>query len=401
MKRNKAKKKVCIFTGTRAEYGLLSPLMEEIKNDKELFLQIIASGMHLSPEFGSTYKEIEKNRFTINEKIGILSGSDTPTGICKAIGLGVAGYSEAYKRLNPDLIIILGDRFEGLAAAIAAMISRIPIAHLYGGESTFGLIDEAVRHSITKMSQFHFTAIGEYRKRVIQLGEHPGRVFNVGALGIDNIKKLKLLSRKALEKKLCFKFNKRNLLVTFHPVTLENNTSKRQFHDLLVALDSLNDTFIIFTKANADTFGRIINKMIDEYASKNPHKCLVFASMGQLNYLSMMRSVDAVVGNSSSGIIEAPSFKIGTINIGDRQKGRIRAASVIDCEPDKYSILKAFGRLYSKEFQRGLAAIKNPYDGGGLASVKIKNIIKNTLKRVNKDNILKKEFYDINLDTEK
>lgn len=387
------KRKICVFTGTRSEYGLLRPLMNEIKKAKELKLQIIASCMHLSPEFGLTYKEIEKDGFKIDEKVEILLSSDTSVGINKSIGLGLISFGEVYERLKPDTVIILGDRFEGFAAAAAAMISRIPIAHLYGGEATFGVIDEAIRHSITKMSHFHFTATKEYRKRVIQLGEAPSRVFNVGSLGIDNIKKINLLSRNKLEKELHFKFNKQNLLVTMHPVTLEDSTSKNQCQNLLEAVDSLKNTHIVFTKSNADTFGRVINKMIDGYVLKNPHKAVAFTSMGQLKYLSTMRLVDCVVGNSSSGIIEAPGLKVGTINIGDRQKGRIKPDSVIDCAPNKKSILKAFKQLYSKKFQRVIKNVKNPYDGGEIASVKIKNIISSLKYK----NVIKKRFYDISI----
>ena len=395
-KGNMVKRKICVFTGTRAEYGLLKPLLDELHNDKALELQIIVSGMHLSPEFGLTYRQIEKDKFTINEKAEILLSSDTPIGLSKSIGLGLISFSESYERLKPDLIVILGDRFEALAAATAAMVSRIPIAHLCGGEATEGVIDEAIRHSITKMSHLHFAATEEYRRRVVQLGEHPESVFNVGAIGLDNIKRLRLLTKKALEKKLKFKFNKRNLLVTFHPVTLENKTSKRQFKSLIEALDELKDTNFVFTKANADTDGRVINKLIDGYVSKTPGQSTAFASLGQQKYLSTMRFVDAVVGNSSSGIIEAPSFKIGTINIGDRQKGRIKSKSVIDCKTIKESIIKAFEKLYSKEFQESLKRIKNPYGDGNTAK-RIKKILKNC----SISNILKKPFFDIDFELER
>ena len=379
-----------MFTGTRAEYGLLRSLMEEIKKDKDLHLQIVVSGMHLSPEFGLTYKEIEKDGFRIDEKSKILSDSDTPEGLCKAIGSGLTNFSRIFKKLKSDIIVILGDRFEAFAAAQAAMVLRIPVAHIHGGEATYGLIDEAIRHSISKMSHLHFTSTDEYRKRVIQLGEDPERVFNVGAIGIDNIKKMKLLSKREIEKELGFKFGKRNLLVTFHPVTLEKNTSKKQFQKLLKVLDGLDGTHIIFTKANADTDGRVINKMIDMYVSGNFRKAVAFRSMGQLNYLSTMRFVDAIVGNSSSGIIETPSFKMGTINIGDRQSGRIRAKSVIDCEPTKQSIKKALKKLYSEDFLKDLKKIKNPYGNGNTAKR-----IKIILKKQDTSDILKKQFFDI------
>ena len=383
------KRKICVVTGTRAEYGLLYWLMKEIDEDKGLKLQIIATGMHLSPEFGLTYKEIEKD-FKIYKKIEMLLSSDTPIGISKSMGLAQISFAEAYDELKPDIVVVLGDRYEIFSAISAAMIARIPIAHIHGGEATEGVIDEPIRHSITKMSHLHFTATKEYRKRVIQLGENPKRVFNVGGMGIENIKRLNLLSREELEKSIDFKLNKKNILVTFHPVTLEKSTAKEQFKELLDVIDELTETSIIFTKANSDTDGRIINKMIDEYIAKNSNKAIEFASLGQLDYLSVLQFMDAVVGNSSSGLLEAPTFKIGTINIGDRQKGRIKAKSVIDCEPKKGEIKKAFKKLYSKEFQDMLKKVKNPY-GDGMASKKIVNILKN----VELTEILKKSFYNI------
>ncbi|MGJ0318155.1 UDP-N-acetylglucosamine 2-epimerase [Aliarcobacter cryaerophilus] len=382
-------KKICVVTGTRAEYGLLYWLLKEIEADKDLELQLIATGMHLSPEFGLTYQTIEKE-FKINKKIEMLLSSDTSVGISKSMGLAQISFAESYDELKPDIVIVLGDRYEIFSATSAAMIAKIPIAHLHGGEKTEGAFDESIRHSITKMSHLHFTATNEYKNRVIQLGEHPSRVFNVGGMGIENIKRLKLLSKDEFEKSIEFKLNSKNILVTFHPVTLENSTAKEQFQQLLDAIDELEDTNIIFTKANSDTDGRVINTMIDEYGTKNSHKSIVFTSLGQLRYLSALQYVDAVVGNSSSGLAEAPSFKIGTINIGDRQKGRIKASSVIDCEPNKDSILKSFEKLYSKEFQETLKTTINPY-GDGYASKKIVEI----LKSVDLKNILKKSFYDL------
>jgi GDP/UDP-N,N'-diacetylbacillosamine 2-epimerase (hydrolysing) len=382
-------KKICVITGTRAEYGLLYWLMKEINNDDTLHLQIIATGMHLSPEFGLTYKEIEKD-FKIDKKIEMLLSSDTSIGVSKSMGLAQISFAEAFDELNPDIVLVLGDRYEIFSAVSAAMISGIPIAHLHGGETTEGAFDEAIRHSITKMSHIHFTAVEEYRKRVIQLGENPQRVFNVGGLGIDNIKQLKLLNKDEFEQSIDFKLNKKNILVTFHPVTLENSTAEDQFRELLSAIDVLNDTHIIFTKSNSDTGGRIINKMIDDYVFNNPVKSICFTSMGQVRYLSALQFVDAMVGNSSSGLAEAPTFKIGTINIGDRQKGRIKAGSVIDCIPSKESILRAFDKLYSNDFSELLKTVKNPYGDGG-ASSKIVAI----LKQFNLENILKKIFYDI------
>lgn len=382
-------RKICVVTGTRADYGLLYWLMKEIDLDSELKLQIIATGMHLSPEFGLTYKEIEKD-FKIDKKIEMLLSSDTSIGISKSMGLAQISFVEAYEELKPDIIVILGDRYEIFSAASAAMIARIPIAHLHGGETTEGAFDESIRHSITKMSHLHFTATQEYKNRVIQLGEHPSKVFNVGGMGIENIKRLKLLNKEEFEKSIEFKLNKKNILVTFHPVTLENSTAKEQFQELLDAIDELEDTNIIFTKANSDTNGRIINQMIDEYVAKNYHKSIGFISLGQQRYLSALQYVDAVVGNSSSGLLEAPSFKIGTINIGDRQKGRIKAKSVINSEVNKTSILKSFSKLYSKAFQDLIEESKNPY-GDGIASRKIIEIIKNEDLK----NILKKSFYDL------
>lgn len=382
-------KKICVVTGTRAEYGLLYWLLKEIEADKELELQVIVTGMHLSPEFGLTYKEIEK-KFKINKKIEMLLSSDTSVGISKSMGLAQISFAESYDELKPDIVIVLGDRYEVFSATSAAMIGRIPIAHIHGGEKTEGAFDESIRHSITKMSHLHFTATEEYKNRVIQLGEHPNRVFNVGGMGIENIKRLKLLSKDEFEKSIEFKLNKRNILVTFHPVTLENSTAQEQFKELLGAIDELEETNIIFTKANSDTDGRVINKMIDEYVTKNSHKSIVFTSLGQLRYLSALQYVDAVVGNSSSGLAEAPSFRIGTINIGDRQKGRIKASSVIDCEPNKDSILNSFEKLYSKEFQETLKTVTNPY-GDGCASKKIVEEIKKT----DLNDILKKSFYDV------
>ncbi|MFY4808192.1 UDP-N-acetylglucosamine 2-epimerase [Aliarcobacter butzleri] len=382
-------KKVCVITGTRAEYGILYWLLKEIQVDTKLELQLIVTGMHLSPEFGLTYKEIEKE-FKINKKIEMLLSSDTTIGISKSMGLAQISFAEAYEELSPDIVVVLGDRYEIFSATSAAMIARIPIAHLHGGETTEGAFDESIRHSITKMSHLHFVATQEYKNRVIQLGENPNRVFNVGGMGIENIKRLKLLTKNKFEESINFKLNIKNILVTFHPVTLENNTSKQQFQELLNAIDKLEDTNIIFTKANSDTNGRVINSMIDEYVSKNFNKSVCFTSLGQLRYLSALQYLDAMVGNSSSGLGEAPSFRIGTINIGDRQKGRIKASSVIDCEPNEKSILEAFKKLYSKEFQEDLKTTINPY-GDGCASQKIVEVIKN----VDLENILKKSFYDL------
>lgn len=381
-------RKICVVTGTRAEYGLLYWLMKEIQADPDLELQLIVTGMHLSPEFGLTYKEIEKE-FRIDKKIEMLLSSDTAVGISKSMGLAQISFAEAYEELQPNLVVLLGDRYEIFAAASAAMIARIPIAHLHGGETSEGAFDEAIRHSITKMSHLHFVATEEYRSRVIQLGEQPERVFNVGGMGIENIHRLPLLSKEDFEQSIDFKLAKKNLIVTFHPVTLETSTAQHQFSELLAALDELEDTHIIFTKANSDTDGRVINQMIDDYVANNPTKAAGFTSLGQLRYLSALQYMDAMVGNSSSGLAEAPSFKIGTINIGDRQAGRIKADSVIDCAPEKNAIAKAIATLYTPEFQQQLQQVNNPY-GTGCAS---KNIVP-VLKQVKLGSLLKKEFYD-------
>ena len=306
------------------------------------------------------------------------------------MGLAQISFAEAYEELKPDIVVVLGDRYEIFSAVSSAMIARVPIAHLHGGETAEGAFDESIRHSITKMSHLHFTATDKYRNRVIQLGERPDRVFNVGGMGIENIKRLKLLSKEEFENSIGFKLNKKNILVTFHPVTLENATAKQQFQELLDAIDRLKETNIIFTKANSDTNGRVINSMIDEYVSTNSDKSIAFTSLGQLRYLSALQYVDGVVGNSSSGLAEAPSFQIGTINIGDRQKGRIMADSVINCQPNQQDILRAFDKLYSSEFQKGLKTLRNPY-GEGCASLKIVEEI----KKIDLQNILKKSFYDI------
>lgn len=381
-------RKICVVTGTRAEYGLLYWLMKEINSDDDLELQIIATGMHLSPEFGLTYKEIEKD-FVINKKIEMLLSSDTHIGISKSMGLAQISFSEAYEDLKPDILVLLGDRYEILSAATSALIANIPIAHLHGGETTEGAFDESIRHGITKMSHLHFTAAEEYKKRVIQLGEDPSRVFNVGGLGIDNIKKLELLSKEAFEESIEFKLNKKNILVTFHPVTLESSTAEEQFQELLESIDLLKDTTIIFTKANSDTDGRIINKMIDDYVQKNPLKSVAFTSLGQIRYLSGLQYMDAVIGNSSSGLLEAPSFKIGTINIGDRQKGRLQADSVLNVKPCKNKISNMIKHIYSCEFNKVLDQTVNLYGNGGSS----KKITK-TIKNIELDNILKKTFYD-------
>jgi len=383
-------RKICVITGTRAEYGLLYWVMKTLKNDKEVDLSICVTGMHLSPEFGLTYKKIVEDGFYINEKVETLLSSDTSVGISKSIGLGIISFSEVFERLGPDLIVVLGDRFEIFAACSAAMISKIPIAHCHGGEATEGLIDEAIRHSITKMSQIHFTSTEEYRNRVIQLGEQPKNVYNVGALGIENINKLKLLDKEEFEKSINFSLTSINFLVTFHPVTLDNSSAEAQFNELLHVLDEFEKATIIFTKPNADTEGRIIIQMIDDYVNKNSHKSISFTSMGQLRYLSAIQYMDVIIGNSSSGLIEVPTFKKPTINIGDRQQGRVKAISVIDCNADKMEIEKAINFAMSEDFKEKIRYSKNPY-GERNSSDEIVKILKNT----NLENIIKKQFYNL------
>lgn len=382
-------RKICVVTGTRAEYGLLRWIMQGVKDDPELTLQIIATGMHLSPEFGLTYREIERDGFQINRKVEMLTSSDTPVGIAKSMGLGLIGFADALNELKPSLIVVLGDRFEIFAAVSAALVARIPVAHLHGGETTEGAFDEALRHSITKMSHLHFVAAEEYRQRVIQLGEQPERVFLVGGLGIDNIKRLKLLDRAELEASLDFKLGQKNLLITFHPVTLEAATAADQMAELLTALVALKDTQLIFTMPNADTDGRDLIKMVEQFVAQhsNAH---AYTSLGQLRYLSCIAHVDGVVGNSSSGLLEVPSFKKGTINIGDRQRGRLQAASVINCKPIRQSIATALEKLYAPDFQANLSQIRNPYGEGG-ASEKVVE----TIKHYAIDDIVKKVFYDL------
>ena len=382
-------RKVCVITGTRAEYGLLRWVMQGIIQTPELTLQVIATGMHLSPEFGLTFREIEKDGFQIDRKVEMLTSSDTPVGIAKSMGLGLIGFADALNELKPDLIVVLGDRFEIFAAVSAALVARIPVAHLHGGETTEGAFDEALRHSITKMAHLHFVAAQEYRQRVIQLGEQPDRVFLVGGLGIDNIKRLKLLNRAELEASIDFKLGHKNLLITFHPVTLENSTATEQMAELLEVLAGLKDTQLIFTMPNADNDGRALIKMVQKFVAQHTN-ARAFPSLGQLRYLSCIAQVDGVVGNSSSGLAEVPSFKKGTINIGDRQRGRLQAKSVINCEPTRRGIDGALKELYSTEFQMSLGQIRNPYGDPG-ASQKIVQVLQvSSLK-----DILKKSFYDL------
>jgi GDP/UDP-N,N'-diacetylbacillosamine 2-epimerase (hydrolysing) len=383
------KRKICVVTGSRADYGLLSLIMQRINDDPELVLQVIATGMHLSHTFGLTYREIEADGFNIDFKIETLSSSDTPVGIAESISKGLIGCAEAFNCLQPDVIVVLGDRFEIFAATTAALVTKIPVAHLHGGETTVGAFDEAFRHSITKMSHLHFVAAEEYGKRVIQLGENPKNVFLVGGLGVDAIQNFTLLNKDELESSLGVKFESKSLLVTFHPVTLEDETSDIQMAELLSALSDLSDTTLLFTLPNADTGGLVLIRMIEEFVEshRNAHS---FISLGQKRYLSCIAQVDGVVGNSSSGLTEVPSFKKGTINIGDRQLGRLQASSVINCAPEEVQIRDAIGVLYSEGFKKSLLTVINPYGEGG-ASFKVVNALKTASLR----GIIKKTFNDL------
>ena len=332
------KKRICFLTATRAEYGLLKPIIEKMVSRKEFDVRIVVTGMHLSPEFGLTYQEIEANDMKIDRKIEILLSADTPSAISKSMGLAMISFADYFAESKPDLLIILGDRYEALAVAIAAMNARIPIAHLYGGDISEGAVDDVVRHAITKMSYLHFTATEDHRRRVIQMGESPDRVFCVGAMSVENARNEKKLTREELQKEIGFYWdpeNEKMAVVTYHPVTLEDNTAKEQIQNLLRALDSFASLKIIFTKANADAGGRIINQMIDQYATEHPEKCIVFTSMGQVRYLSAVSAADVVIGNSSSGLSEVPTFHVPTVNIGDRQRGRMCGETIISCDNRK------------------------------------------------------------------
>jgi GDP/UDP-N,N'-diacetylbacillosamine 2-epimerase (hydrolysing) len=382
-------RKICVVTSSRADYGLLRWVMHGIKDDPELKLQIIATGMHLSPTFGQTYRVIEEDGFRVDAKVEILGSSDSPATIAASMGLALAGTANAFSDLKPDLVVVLGDRFEIFAAAAAALVTKIPVAHLHGGETTVGAFDEAFRHSITKMSHLHFVATDEYRSRVLQLGENPKNVYLVGGVGIDSIKNLPLLSKEDFENQLGIKLDTKSLLITFHPVTLDSESPEQQMKELLAALSHLHDTTLIFTMPNADTGGRVLIDMIEKFVSQNKN-AKVFTSLGQLKYLSCISHVDGVVGNSSSGLTEVPTFRKGTINVGDRQLGRIQASSVINCEPKEKDIKRAIEALYSLDFKSNLADTTNPYGEGG-ASARIVKV----LKEASLEGIVKKTFYDL------
>jgi UDP-hydrolysing UDP-N-acetyl-D-glucosamine 2-epimerase len=383
------KRTICVVTGSRAEYGLLSALLRCIRADASLQLQLVVTGMHLSPEFGSTWRAIVDDGFTIDRKVEMLLSADTPTAIAKSQGLGVIGFADALAELQPQILLVLGDRFESFAAVQAALHLRIPVAHIHGGELSEGASDDAMRHAMTKMAHLHFTATEAYRQRVIRLGEQPGRVFNVGALAMDNIRGLSLLDKAQLQQALAFTLGEYNLLVTFHPVTLEPDSAAQQFDALLTALDAFPAARVIFTHANADAGGRVIKRMIAEYCQRHADRCAEFVNLGVLRYLSLLQYVDAVVGNSSSGLLEAPAFKIATINIGDRQKGRFAPDSVLHCAPDSAAIIAALQHSRSAAFQRGLQQLQHPYGNGDTA-----HRIVEVLKTVDLNDVLKKRFFD-------
>ncbi|MEZ8602548.1 MULTISPECIES: UDP-N-acetylglucosamine 2-epimerase [Vibrio] len=367
--------KVAVFTGTRAEYGLLFWLLKDIQSDPDLTLQLLVSGMHLSPEFGETYQQIEKDGFKIDEKIEILLSSDSAVGTAKSMGLGVLGFSDSLARLQPDVLVILGDRFEALAAAQTAMILRIPIVHLHGGEITEGAYDDAIRHAITKLSYLHGTSTDEYRQRVIQLGEAPERVRNVGAIGLDHLKRADFMSLGELGESLNFSLTKPFFLVTYHPVTLGNEAPEEAFQALLDALNCFPEHQVILTYPNADDGGRRIIPMLEAYAASQPDRVLAIPSLGQVRYLSAVKYAAAVIGNSSSGIIEVPAFDVPTVNIGSRQKGRLAAKSVLHCESNRADIERAIRSANEREYKDTAEEIENPY-GQGNTSEKVIEMIK-------------------------
>lgn len=385
-------RKICVVTGTRAEYGLLSRLMRMIKDSLETKLQVIATNMHLSPKYGNTYKEIEKDGFSIDNKVPIIdeNGRNDSLSTVLEMSRGLKGYAEAYQELKPDMVLILGDRYEMLAAATAALIMRIPIAHISGGAISEGAFDDAIRHSITKMSQLHFTETADYRRRVIQLGEQPDRVFHVGALGVENIKKLPLMSKDDIEKEIGFKIDKKTILVTYHPVTLGNHTSEQDITEFMTALNRRPDIRVIFTMPNSDTGGQAIVDAINDFVLNYSERSVAYKSLGVLRYLSVMKEVGAVVGNSSSGLVEVPSFGIPTLNIGDRQKGRLAAESVFNCETDSASILAGLNRVLSPDFSKIASSAHNPYDKEGTAQA-----IYDVISKFPLDSLNQKHFYDI------
>ncbi len=381
--------KVCVVTGTRAEYGLFYWLLKALDDDPCFELQLIVTGMHLSPEFGSTYREIERDGFTINDKIEILLSGDSPVAITKSTGLALMGFAESFKTLQPDLVMLLGDRFEALGAAQAAMFANLPISHLHGGEATEGLIDEAVRHCISKMSHLHFASTEVYRKRLIQMGEQPNRVFNVGALGVESATKTTLMSKADLESSINFDLGERFFLVTYHPVTLDLNEQQDGVEALFDAMDSFPEIKVLITFPNADTFGRQLIDMVKGYAEKHPGRVYLTESLGRVRYLSALEHCCCVIGNSSSGIIEAPSFDVATVDIGSRQQGRVRAESVIHSGNTQDEIEAAIQKGLALDKNVEPTVFNNPYDGGTTSES-----IVELLKQTSLKDILKKRFYE-------
>lgn len=382
-------KRICVVTGTRAEYGLLKPLLYQLKDSPDFELQLVAMAMHLAPEFGFTVDTITDDGFSVAKRIPCLDPEDTALGVSKSIAKALAGLAEAFEALQPNVVVILGDRSEMLAAATAATIANIPIAHIHGGETTEGAYDEAIRHAITKMSYWHFTSTKTYRKRVIQLGEHPDRVFNVGAIGLDAIRQLQLLSKEDLEVALNFKFDAQTALVTYHPETIVTASPQEQFQTILNVLDTKPELKLIFTYANSDKGGRLINEMIEAYVKSNSHRAMALPSLGQLRYLSALQYVDVVLGNSSSGIIEVPYFNIPTINVGNRQKGRVMPQSVLSVSCDTTSIIKALDQAFSTEFKSTIAHQDQLY-GNGHTTAQIMKVLRDS-QAIN----LQKPFYDL------
>lgn len=384
-------KKIAILTATRAEYGLLAPIIKLLSKDSEIDVRVVVTGTHLSAEFGNTVNEIIEDGVVVDKEIEVLLSSDTPVAISKTMGLALMGFADYFAESRPDALMVLGDRYETLAVCLAALNARIPIIHLHGGEATEGLIDEAVRNSITKLSYLHFTSTDEYRNRVVQMGENPTRVYSVGSVGVENALCTRLMTREELEESLGCKLGEKNALFTFHPVTLENNTAETQIREIIDVMNLFSDVTFICTKANADANGRIINSLLARAAGENKN-IFLFDSLGVKRYLSMLSVVDFVMGNSSSGIIEVPSFAIPTINIGDRQKGRIQAQSVINCQPQKDSVIQAIKTALSYEFINSIKNVKNPYE---------KEKTTETIVAITKDFLLnnklsvQKKFFDI------
>ena len=382
------KRKICVVTGARSDFGLLRPLMDEIKKSNKLELRVIVTGMHLSEKHGSTYKEVEKY-YAVDVTVDTGLKSDSPLDITKSMGNGLIGIANALGILNPDVVLILGDRYEILPVAIASVMANIPLAHLHGGETTEGAIDESLRHAITKLAHIHFVAAEPYRKRVIQLGENPNHIFMVGGLGVDAITKTVFLKPHEVENIFNIKFNKKNLLITFHPITLESASSLKQMQILLHVLEGLRDTSLIFTFPNADAGSSELISLVKDF-SKSRNHVFVCKSMGQQGYLSCLKHVDGVIGNSSSGILEAPTLCVPTVNIGNRQKGRICASSIINCEPTYLEIDKSIKLIFDAQFRTKLPSTISPYGDGGAC-----HRIIEVLESIPLNQVLTKQFNNI------